>query len=60
MFVTDSSQLTANAVVEIIKSIAEHQVEVPVVGFIHKVRQILAVRENNFVNERSDRQKNPN
>lgn len=60
MFVTDSSQLTANSVVEIIKSIAEHQVEVPIVGLVDKIRQILAVCENNFVNERSDRQENPN
>lgn len=59
MFVTDSSQLTANAVVEVVKSIAEHQVEVPVVGFVHEIRQILAVSENDFVHERRDRQENP-
>lgn len=60
MFVTDSSQLTANALVEIIKSIAEHQLEVPVFRFVHKIRQLEGVDVNDFVNERGDCKQDPN
>jgi hypothetical protein len=53
------SSLTANSLVQIVKSIAKNQVKIPFLRFVDKVQQLHFIDINYLEVERGNKEKNP-